>query len=216
MNTAAENVRSRAADMPESRCIINAFRFMEELASQIEAMRAVCMAELKSSSLLRAMNLRVDNFGGKSEMESSKWLCRSALKTFDIFEIRPGRPRALLRGALQVSLAPESSDADADFFPHIAVLLAEADGTSPWDIGEFQLDDRALQERDEDGGLYWEPAGSDRWIARENFDGAAFVVPLFDLKNEQDVRNLVIGRMCEEIKSLLERMHADKPVSSPA
>lgn len=195
------------ARQSESQTILKAFRFLENVGEQIEAVRKTLEAQVLLCAGLDKLGVKVKAFRELGKDDSSTWLCRTTTDTFEIFRARKkGRPTPLIYGAFQISLAPSRTQADQEFFPHVAILLADANEAYQWECEEFQLDEEFLADHEQQDDDPWERAGDRRWIAKSGDHWVAFVVPLVDLKNENDVKVQVIEPFIREVSSLLQKI----------
>jgi hypothetical protein len=200
-----------AADKPESKAILRAFRFLEDVTEQVQALRKTLRAQVISGAGNKQLSFRIaDKF--KEDYETSKedgWLYGSHIDTFEIFKARGKKPAIF--AAFQISLAPHQKNADETFFPHVAILLAEAGGPGEWEqweCNEFQLDYEYMAEPDPDTGDSWVKSDgvSRRWQSACNENAVAFVVPLVELCDEKDTKKLVIAPLFKEIEAMLKRI----------
>ncbi len=203
--------RAEAVNRRESLAMLKAFRFLEDVVSQVEALRKTLKEQLKAPNYLEPRKLRVSDPEAEWEYEAAEWIVRSNIDKFEVSLRRPGRSTPILHGAFQISLAPPSGRADVNFFPHVVVLLCSADWDE-WYCEEFQLDDDYLDNPNDEEYEQWKQSRNEegRWEAKSAGASVAFVVPLVELANEKDVKRLIMDPMYKEIDKLLEVMAAPK------
>lgn len=200
-------------DNKAGRTILQAFRFLEEIGNQLEALRKTLIEQLKSPDLLKNINLKImeKSFRADDAWDSSGWLYRTTIDTFEICRLgKPGKPKTVAYAAFQISLAPENSRADEEFFPHVAILIVsfkDMASYEQWKCEEFQLD-RAFLENPDDECLEWEEVSTDmtRWISKgDDGYGLALVVPLVQLKDEKSTQKLVIQPFVTAIGEVMKK-----------
>ncbi|RYZ89796.1 MAG: hypothetical protein EOP06_08810 [Proteobacteria bacterium] len=196
-----------AISAPEHEAIINAFRFVEDVWSQTQALRKTLESQVISHERLRALGLSVGKFVEDYECTDDSCMNRSIIDAFDLYFARKkGRRVPVIHCAFQISLAPVRKRADANFFPHVAILLATATENDSWDCEEYQLDYEYLAEI-EDEGNKWERTSQRRWKGSKNEDVVAFVVPLGDLRNDQDTEREVVKPFFAEVENMLKYLN---------
>jgi hypothetical protein len=193
----------------DSRSIVQAFRFLDGIGEQIEAL----IKEIKSQIITwaDASEYNISKFRDDAVESKSQWLFRSSIHAFEIRKqgVRKNQKPSLY-GAFQVSLALENEAADEFFFPHVAVLLAALDRNSDWEqwvCEEFQLDSGFLSDAERQDGDAWVMCDGtdDAWESTNGYPVAAFVVPLVALHDEQDVNERIVRRLARETNRLLTR-----------
>lgn len=194
---ANESSRVEASRERDNKAIVNAFRFLENLTDQVNlALKAIAsqLQELNGNPL-GELGLEIRNIEeGEDACSPSEWVTRSTIRTFEV--VRKRKKGLEFLGAIQASLAPANPRADDSFVPHIAILLAKSGHADPWECEEFILDDEFLSESDESRDRYpWARVGEWHWVEKSEQSWAAFVVPLTELRNEADVRSLVVNRL---------------------
>jgi len=195
-------LRKDSSGLPENVAILHAFRFIEAIAEQIEALKKAIIEQLRSTNgPLQELRLESRNFQeGEGESENAGWIFRSSIDTFEIVHAK-GKKK-VFECAIQISLAPANDRADKMFVPHVAVLFGRADKCDPWKCEEFLLDDEHLRDSDKHEGCPWAPVSEWGWAANDGNWGA-LVVPLVELRDERDVKRLIVEPFAGELKKLL-------------
>lgn len=201
-------MQSDQADADDvSKCILRAFRVVDGVGRQVAALQGVLESEilsLRNDHDLKVVGKNYEPNAGGVE-SSSEWVSRLTLDTFLVVDLgRGSRIRAY--GGFQISLAPCSSDDDEEFFPNLAILLANREWDCGWGIGEFEFGTSSLQQvnqnlNDQDEGFSWSKDKTEelRW---EDADKSlvALVVPLAALSSSNDVIEKVIEPMKVELR----------------
>lgn len=197
-----------------STAILTAWRLVEDVATQVEALRREVTRQVQEATGLEKLGLRVGNPSDDFAENKEKWIVRSVIDTFELYDRhKKGKPIPRIYAAFQISLAPSRAEADQSFYPNLAILVAgskqEDHEWGQWKPEEFELDNELMIDqklRDEDDALLWKRENERRWHAASADDPAtAFVVPLVELKNEQDVKTKVIQPFVAEVASVLKR-----------
>lgn len=198
-------IRESKSKAPESKAIVSAFRFMEELIDQVNALRRKIEVHLVSDDKkLKEIGLESRSFTRDADYTNitADWLTRSTLDTFEIVKAK-GKKR-LFNCAIQVSLAPRDPSADQLFVPHVAILVALSQYSDSWECEEFILDDLFL-EREGDDVYAWRLDGELRWVEKDEALWSANVVPLIDLRNEEDVFSRIACKLKDELVCLMKQ-----------
>lgn len=200
-----------AADQA-GKTILSAFRFLENVGEQIKSLQTTLKSKFQSSDELKKLGVTCKFTDSDYEMDVSKWLARSEIYQFEIYlRGKSGPKKPIIYAAFQISLAPSRPSADERFFPHLAVLLAglrKGNDWEQWECEEFQLDDEFLADSWEDGGDFWKRDEKDvnRWVSARGEPAVALAIPLTKLKDEEDVKKLVMDRIIVEIKAILNEV----------
>lgn len=210
MNKIKTAISERSESQRGGDAILKAFRFLEDVGNQINALRDTLKLQIQAWGECNNDRLGIRSFKEAGTYDSSEWLWRSVLDTFEIFRSGKGRRKPIIYAAFQISLAPSRPQADEKFFPHVAVLLAGLRPDSEWEQwvpDEFELDEEFLAHIEGDDP--WEKCTERRWVSKSGLPAVAFVVPLVDLRNALDSADLVINpciKEIEEIEKLLRKL----------
>lgn len=191
--------------------ILRAYRFLDEIGKQVEALTKAIKSRIDVWGNDSRSKINISKFSVDDELSESEWLYRSSINTFEIRKRGTKKnSKPSLYGAFQLSLAAKNPAADDAFFPHVAVLLADAthdDEWKQWTCEEFQLDEEFLRDPEVQEDDPWvlhrdlpDWKENDRWVGDHV---VAFVVPLVALHNEGDVDKLIVGRLEREVKRLM-------------
>jgi len=194
-------IESEHSHHPFSTSVTGAYWYLEEICTQVEAIRKLAKGAVANSvGLFREHKLKVSNYSDEYDSSSgeSTWIYRSCIDTFDLVPLKG--EKAKYRCGIQYSIAPKDR-LNKDFFPHVALLFGDAKECDIWDCDEFMLDEAALNTLDEDVGYYpWRRTHNLRWIEDEDEVWVARVIPLRWLTNESDITNHLVGALLEEIR----------------
>lgn len=188
-----------------SQRILKAFRFLEDVGEQVEALMSELDRQIKDINNVPNLDFQVKEFEFDDCPDSSTWLYRSVICTFEICERGRGKPTPpSVYAAYQVSLAPSRPEADDEFDPNLAIMLwKRANEDVCWECEEFELDRDALQEPYEDGEGVWKQREDHRWVLSSGSTSAVvFVTPLVKLNNQEDVSK-VVKQLLDETRMLL-------------
>lgn len=191
------------ATVTPSDSILHAFRFLEDVGSQIEALRKELKRQVQEPTLLNPLRLTVGKARDDGAIDESGWVWRSVMDSFELYA-RGTKP--LVYAGFQISLAPSRGEADANFFPNLAVLIAglrTGSDWEQWECEEFELDSALLDGDNESEGDPWKAAGENRWVPRNNGPAVAFVVRLVELRDRNDVEKKVMRPFVDEIGKIL-------------
>ncbi|MBS0460892.1 MAG: hypothetical protein JSS41_00280 [Proteobacteria bacterium] len=195
---------SNAQIKQESDKILGAFEFLDEICSQIGALRKTLKEQIKDRAQAGPLNFTINEFRDNIESLKGRLLYRSQITTFEIYEKPKGnKKKPDIYGAYQISLFPHPDDKLDGFFPYLAVMLAgkaQKHHWEQWDCEEFRLDDGYLKDSNEWDGDPWKQLPNNSWVATDSF---AFAVPLVELRNEQDTTSRVIDPLFRKIMEIL-------------
>ncbi|MBS0457377.1 MAG: hypothetical protein JSS44_08630 [Proteobacteria bacterium] len=205
----------------QSIAITQAFRFLEQVWQQIDALQKTLKEQAINASGAKDLGVKISNYKASIDCceDDNASITRSVLDTFEVHRIgKKGRPAPIAYGGFQISLAPNDAAADEAFFPHVAILLGAQKSCDPWECEEFQLDERYLTTKsdddddDDDDDELWAQDQSNpaRWKAKDHDFLVARVVPLVELKSEQDTQAKIIVPLLEEIRLMIKAIDSDR------
>lgn len=197
-----------ASNDNDGKAILAAYRFLESVAAQVEALREAIRHQLtRPGNSLQEAGYEVSGLKNDVDDRYDKhgWFCRTS---FDTFDIKKSKGKAMVfRCAIQISLAPRprSQEVDDEFFPHVAIIVYPISHGRHWACraeDDFILDNEYLsgEASPADWEGVWMYGGKLTWIDEKTTDIFVFAVPLVWLSNTNDVQLRVVDRLRDLIQ----------------
>lgn len=196
---------SESSEMEQA--IRDGIAFVDELGRQVEALRDVLTRQLKAKDW-SSLGLKLGKQDEDWDTTSSGWATRVQIDTFELQWRRAGRAYPAIFGAFQISLTPADKGQDAQFIPHVAVLLSgdpRGREQEMWECDDFRLDDAYLGDKEGWEGDPWIKDGEQQWKSADGFD-LAFVVPLVELRSDSDTSSMIIEPLMTAADLIVRRI----------